>query len=701
MRYLAHSPTETHPDGQPLLTHLQNVSALAAEAAAKFNAEATGAYCGLLHDIGKYSDAFQRHLAGDRTPVDHSTAGACVANDRLAFAAAVAIMGHHAGLPDLGSPHCPAPATYFGRLSDEGRARLEDCSAYAQEVQLPPAPSALPNDFVDAYFYIKLLFSALVDADWTDTGAYFSGDQPPHYDTLDILAERLRRYFDSLGAPQNELNRLRTDIREALLSHTEDAPGLFTLTVPTGGGKTLASVAFALRHALANHLDRIIYVIPYCSILEQTGAVFRSIFGQENVLLHYSGAEFDTDSDDPNAYLSENWDAPIILTTAVQFFESVYANKPSRVRKIHRATRSVIIFDEAQMLPTPLVEPCVCAIAKFITEGHASAVLCTATQPSLQRIFEKYLPGGSPTELCPQALREAEVFRRVCYQMEGPLSDADLAARVAAEPQALCILNNRAEAQRLYSLVPGDGVYCLTTWLTPNDRHRILCEIRERLASGKRCTVFATSLVEAGVDLDFPVVWRALAGLDSVIQAGGRCNREGKRPRRASVVHVFIPEASSPSSLQKNIGATMHVFTHENDLSSEAAIAAYYKFLFYTLKAPGELDEKDIIKNVRKLNFRTVSDRFHMIDDGGAVTVYIPGAATEAVDAVARGELTRSILRRAARDAVSVPRRLAAEAEKFGRIRRITENGYLLTDPAAYDPKIGFQMNCQTTDYYW
>ena len=701
MSYLAHSPTETHPDGQPLLKHLQNVSALAAEAAAKFNAEATGAYCGLLHDIGKYSDAFQRHLAGDRTPVDHSTAGACVANDRRAFAAAVAIIGHHAGLPDLGSPHCPAPATYFGRLSDEGRARLEDCSAYAQEVQLPPAPSALPNDFVDAYFYIKLLFSALVDADWTDTGVYFSKDQPPHYDTLDILAERLRRYFDSLGAPQNELNRLRTDIREALLSHAEDAPGLFTLTVPTGGGKTLASVAFALRHALANHLDRIIYVIPYCSILEQTGAVFRSIFGQENVLLHYSGAEFDTDSDDPKAYLSENWDAPIILTTAVQFFESVYANKPSRARKIHRATRSVIIFDEAQMLPTPLVEPCVCAIAKFITEGHASAVLCTATQPSLQRIFEKYLPGGSPTELCPQALREAEVFRRVCYQMEGPLSDADLAARVAAEPQALCILNNRAEAQRLYSLVPGDGVYCLTTWLTPNDRHRILCEIRERLASGKRCTVFATSLVEAGVDLDFPVVWRALAGLDSVIQAGGRCNREGKRPRRASVVHVFIPEASSPSSLQKNIGAAMHVFTHENDLSSETAIAAYYKFLFYTLKAPGELDEKDIIKNVRKLNFRTVSDRFHMIDDGGAVTVYIPGAATEAVDAVARGELTRSILRRAARDAVSVPRRLAAEAEKLGRIRRITENGYLLTDPAAYDPKIGFQMNCQTTDYYW
>ena len=701
MKYLAHSPTEAHPDGQPLLTHLQNVSALAAEAAAKFNAEATGAYCGLLHDVGKYSTAFQHHLNGDRKPIDHSTAGACVANDHLAFATAFAIMGHHAGLPDLGSQHCPDPATYFGRLSDEGRARLEDCSAYAQEVQLPPAPTALPKDPIDAYFYIKLLFSTLVDADWTDTGAYFSGAEPQHYDSLKRLIERLDRHLAGFGTPKNELNRLRTEIREALLSHAEDAPGLFTLTVPTGGGKTLASVAFALRHALANHLDRIIYVIPYCSILEQTGAVFRSIFGQENVLLHYSGAEFDTDSDDPKAYLSENWDAPIILTTAVQFFESVYANKPSRARKIHRAARSVIIFDEAQMLPTPLVEPCVCAIAKFVTEGHASAVLCTATQPSLQRIFEKYLPGGSPTELCPQALREAEVFRRVCYQMEGPLSDDDLAARVAAEPQALCILNNRAEAQRLYSLVPGDGVYCLTTWLTPNDRHRILCEIRERLASGKRCTVFATSLVEAGVDLDFPVVWRALAGLDSVIQAGGRCNREGKRPRRASVVHVFIPEASSPPSLQKNIGAAMRVFTHENDLSSEAAIAAYYNFLFYTLKAPGELDEKDIIEDVHNLNFRTVSDRFHMIDDGGAVNVYIPGAATEAVDAVARGELTRSILRRAARDAVSVPRRLAAETEKLGRIRRITENGYLLTDPAAYDPKIGFQMNYQTTDYYW
>lgn len=701
MRYLAHSPTERHPEGQSLLTHLQNVSALAAEAATKFDAEATGAYCGLLHDIGKYSSAFQRHLEGDRSQVDHSTAGACVAHDNNAFAAAISIMGHHAGLPDLGSPYCPDPATYFGRLSAEGRARLEDYSAYAREVQLLPAPNALPEDPIDAYFYIKLLFSALVDADWTDTGTYFSGDKPPHYDSLDVLAERLDRYLAGFGTPQNELNRLRTDIREALLLHAENPTGLFTLTVPTGGGKTLASVAFALRHALVNHLDRIIYVIPYCSILEQTGAIFRSVFGQKNVLLHYSGAEFDTDSDDPNAFLSENWDAPIILTTAVQFFESIYANKPSHVRKIHRATRSVIIFDEAQMLPTPLVKPCVCAITEFVTKGHASAVLCTATQPSLQRILEEYLPGVAPTELCPAFLRDADVFRRVQYRMEGSLSDTDLAARVTAEPQALCILNNRAEAQKLFALAGGEGVYRLTTWLTPNDRHRILCEIRERLASGKRCTVFATSLVEAGVDLDFPVVWRALAGLDSIVQAGGRCNREGKRQRETSIVHVFIPEASSPPSLQKNIGATTYVLSHEEDLSSETAIATYYHYLFYTLKDPRELDEKDIIKNVRNLNFRTVSDWFHMIDDGGAVTVYIPGAANEAIDAVARGELTRSTLRRAAQDAVSVPRRLAAEAEKLGRIRRITESGYLLTDPAAYDPKTGFQTNYQTADYYW
>lgn len=558
MDYLAHSRSAAHPDGQPLLEHLQNVSALAAHFASAFGAAGEGAYAGMLHDIGKYSEAFQRRVRGGQIRTDHATAGANVAYDARIAPSAFAVAGHHAGLPDLGTRY-DTDTTLLGRMSASYRATLADFSAYRQEVTLPalPAPPPFRASPAGMYTYVGMLFSCLVDADWSDTG----GEAPHTFATVDELAERLEAHFAGF-AERGELDRLRGSIRASALAGADARPGLFSLTVPTGGGKTLTSMAFALRHAQLHGMERVIYVIPYCSILEQTGKVFKAIFGEENVRLHYSTAELKADGDaDANAFVSERWDAPIILTTAVQFFETLYSAKPSRARKLHHVCNSVLVFDEAQMLPTAYLRPCVCGICTLTAHFGCTAVLCTATQPSLDRMIAEFAPTADVCELCPPADADADIFRRVTYRFDGALSDDALAACLASEAQVLCIVNNRAEAQTLYEALPRDGSFCLTTWLTPHDRTAALAEIRRRLHAGEDCRVVSTSLVEAGVDLDFPTVFRALAGLDSIVQAGGRCNREGRRAAADSVVHVFATEASAPRRLAQNIAAAERVKT--------------------------------------------------------------------------------------------------------------------------------------------
>ena len=396
MTYFAHSPSDVHPDGQLLIEHLQNVSALAAHFAAGFGAAAEGAYAGMLHDIGKYSDVFQRRLGGAPVQADHATAGAMAAYDARVAPTAFAVAGHHAGLPDLGTRY-DTDTTLLGRMSAASRATLPDFSAYRQEVTLPPLPPAPPfrTSPEAMYTYTQMLFSCLVDADWSDTG----GETESHYASIDTLVARLDAHFAGF-AERGELDRLRNGIRAAVLGHADARQGLFSLTVPTGGGKTLTSMAFALRHAQVHGMERVIYVIPYCSILEQTAKIFKAVFGAENVRLHYSAAELRAEGDaDPNAFVSERWDAPIILTTAVQFFESLYSAKPSRARKMHHVCGSVIVFDEAQMLPTAYLRPCVSGICTLTEHFGCTAVLCTATQPSLDRLIAEFAPLADLLEL--------------------------------------------------------------------------------------------------------------------------------------------------------------------------------------------------------------------------------------------------------------------------------------------------------------
>ena len=395
---------------QTVAEHLTGTAALCREFAADFGAEADGDLMGLAHDLGKCTDAFQKRLLEGGPVVDHTTAGmlTCIRMKRPSAAACVA--GHHGGLLDVGNLRTDraGEATLSGRFKKgvEGHY-LERCGESG--VTLPTLPPETPErDPLKASFRTRMLYSCLVDADFLDTERFMDGERGRGgYDDLPTLLRRLKEYIAPWQEPKTVLNKLRCKILNSCLDTGSKPKGIYTLTVPTGGGKTVASLAFALRHAVAHGMRRVIYVVPYTSIIEQNAEVFREILGDGNVLEHHSGVQFElSDGASPEevrrALAAENWDMPVIVTTAVQFFESIYANRSSKCRKLHNLADSVIIFDEAQMLPLCHLRPCVAAMASLAEQFRSTLVLCTATQPSLGDLLHTYAPSCPITELCPQ-----------------------------------------------------------------------------------------------------------------------------------------------------------------------------------------------------------------------------------------------------------------------------------------------------------
>lgn len=578
-----------------------------------------GLLAGLVHDLGKYSDAFQRRIRNPDHcgPVDHSTAGALLLMRHACPLAAMAVAGHHAGLPDLGSYGELEGPTFMSRMNRARRAG--DCNplalAQAGEAQLDipqsaflhgtrsakPMTSSKRSERWSLYtdmMLTRMLFSALVDADRLDAEFFTSNriDRAEHH-ILESLKKHLGPQnltsgrvpaFDALreasltvSVERDAEDRSRIDRLAAIMEEAADgylaAPdkrpidirrcellerclacgkdpsygtGLYTLTAPTGSGKTISSIAFALEHARTNNLRRVIYVIPYTSIIDQTVGQFEAIFGTDAVLPHYSEAPYqlknESDMDETDlrrALAAENWNAPIVVTTAVQFFESLYSNATSRCRKLHNIADSVIVFDEAQTLPVPYLRPCVRAIAELVERYGSTAVLCTATQPELQPLFDESFDGDHVRvpEISPFTRDDRDSFRRVTIKRLGDIALDALAERLGHHKQVLCVVNTRSKAQCLHDRLAEDdaeGSFCLTTLQCAADRQRLFAEIRDRLDAGASCRVVSTSLIEAGVDVDFPVAYREEAGLDSVIQTAGRCNREGRRPVSESVVHT-------------------------------------------------------------------------------------------------------------------------------------------------------------------
>ena len=700
MAYLAH----TAQDGreQSIIEHLNGTANLCAGFAASFGAEGQGRLAGLAHDLGKYSDAFQRRLRGSTEQVDHATAGAAECGKLGQVCTAFAVAGHHGGLPDGGGQgdHWEG-STFCGRMKKAVLGKLAPYEAWRQEIKLAPTPLPTFADPMEEMFFTRMLYSCLVDADFLDTETFMAGaaQERGGRDGLEVLEDRLRVHISGWFPPKTELNRQRCAVLQRCLEQGEtQAPGLFTLTIPTGGGKTVASLAFALRHARAHGLRRVVYVIPYTSIIEQNAQVFRDILGDENVLEHHSGALYDIEDEarPENARLAratENWDMPVVVTTAVQFFESLYANRSSQCRKLHNLAQSVIIFDEAQMLPMPYLRPCVFAISQLVKRYGASAILCTATQPALDGMFREFLPDQTIPEICPKTEFCQEIFQRNTFRREGKLSQEALAQQLRAQRQTLCIVNSRKSAQAIYALLDKEGAFHLSTLMYPAHRKAALAEIRARLKDGLPCRVVSTSLIEAGVDVDFPTVFREEAGLDSILQAAGRCNREGKRPLEESVVTIFQSEAAPPSLLEIPIAAGREALNRCAQPDSPDAIRRYFQELL-GLKGSAALDQKNILTLMKKelMPFRKIAERFRLIDSE-TKTVYIPlEAGAELIQRLRSGERSRALFRALGQYGVSIYPQHFEALDMAGDLEVLEDGSAILTNLALYAEDTGLSL---------
>ena len=701
--YLAH--ISSSGSSQLLLDHLEGTARLAKDFALPFGGEEQAELAGLSHDIGKYSKAFQDRLHGNPMRVDHSTAGAVECWKLQQPFAAFAVAGHHGGLPNGGSRMDPSDKnTLHGRLKKQRDGLLKPYNAWVQELTLPHAeiPDFLKqcNAELEPVFFTRMLYSCLVDADFLDTETFMSGKRrESSAESIDSLWDKLQKNLSGWFPPKGELNTQRCKILSQCIQAGEtQAPGLFTLTVPTGGGKTVASLSFALAHAKKHGLKRIIYVIPYTSIIEQTADKFRTILGEENVLEHHSNISYDLQDEATPltiqlANAAENWDMPVVVTTAVQFFESLYAYRSSQCRKLHNIAESVIVFDEAQMLPIPYLRPCVWAISQLVKNYKASALLCTATQPALDPLFHEFLPECTIREICPASSFTAEVFQRVTFQKTGRLTWDELAARMNSCHQVLCIVNSRKSAQEVYQRLEGDGTYHLSTLMYPAHRWQQLTEIRERLKQGLPCRVVSTSLIEAGVDVDFRTVFREQAGLDSILQAAGRCNREGKRPAAESFVYIFEGEGKVPLLFSTAIGAGKQVLARYEDISSPEAIHEYFRQLL-DLKGKAAQDKERILPLIQSepFPFRTIAERFHLIDSPTR-TIYIPlEEGAKLIGELQSGMVNRNTFRKLGRYSVSIYEQHFAALEQAGDLQILDSGDAVLRNLDLYSMKTGLSL---------
>ena len=706
MEYIAHL-NEEHT--QTLKDHLCGTAELAGHFAGRFGKADWGYACGMLHDIGKYSLAFQDKIKNNSNrQVDHSTAGAkaCFEKGGMYRFMSYCIAGHHSGLPDYGSSSDPGNAP---TLQGRKKKHIEDCSVYKSEIHIPEIKTLPfdPKDSPDLDFslsvFIRMLYSCLVDADFLDT-EYFMKEGRTQRETGEessALLEKLKKHVAGwlLNEDTETVNGRRTEILRHCFECGRKERGIFQLTVPTGGGKTIASLAFALQHAVENQMDRVIYVIPYTSIIEQNAAVFRKILGEQNVLENHYNVDYEsTEELKPMQLASENWDKPVVVTTNVQFFESLFANKSSKCRKLHNIANSVIIFDEAQMLPTDYLKPCIAVMEELAANFGSSIVLCTATQPALSPFFQRKMP---VTELCPRVEEQFRFFERVTFQNVGTISEDELIEKLQKEEQALCIVNTKKRAQRLYQKMEGEGVFHLSTAMYPKHRRRVLDKIRQLVKDGEKCILISTSLVEAGVDLDFCTVYRQLAGVDSMIQAAGRCNREGKRAAQDSFAYLFqFEEKEYVPGQQLQIDVSKMLLSEGEDISSLHGIEKYFEALYHF--RGDSLDKKKIFEEFKdkRYNFAKAAKEFKLIEEN-TLTVFISREeeAEELLWQIKHQGYTKSGMRKAGQYCVQLYENDIEKLQGAGMLRQVPggiENFYELVDSGQYSEEMGLDLGIES-----
>lgn len=691
---------------QSLEKHLQGTAERAGKFLSPLNLQHVGEVLGWLHDLGKAKPEFQNHIrsASGYDPstrvserVTHAATGAKYAAEKYRgfwdFFLVPPIIAHHTGLLDYA-------------CQEAGISREKTVPAF----NLPQLPvlskDTLPafTDISQFHHFIRVLYSALVDADFLDTEAFMNKERSELRTsvTSSSLADLLSLLEVHMSKLQNNgadtpVNRIRKNIYKECLDKSTSDQGVYSLTVPTGGGKTLSSIMWALRHAVHHGLDRVIVAIPYTSIIIQTASIFRSIFGAKNVLEHHSNVELNG----YNILASENWDAPIVVTTNVQLFESLYANKPSKCRKLHNIMRSVIILDEVQTLPSAFLQPIIDSLKAYHELFHVSLLLTSATQPSLEfksSIRDRNLTGfKSIHEIIsdPTALAHS-LQRNDIHHIPGALAYEDIADKLMQHQCVLCIVNTRKDAQAIYNLMPQDGsTIHLSRMMCTKHIIEVIEQLKDRLqcSSEQPLRVIATQLIEAGVDIDFPVVYRAHAGLDSVLQAAGRCNREGKQVQNGQVYVFKLQENSSIGYIRAGQYAL-------NDLDDRLPDANYFepstmKEYYHELYQRVDSFDKEKIKGdleSKQICFKKASDKFRLIDDTSTPILIKWGEGAILADEIKQGYLNRDQLRRLQHYTVSLRDKQLLELKNAGRIEFINDI-WVQNDPELYDKQLGLNMD--------
>ncbi|MBW1700235.1 MAG: CRISPR-associated helicase Cas3' [Deltaproteobacteria bacterium] len=611
-KYYAHSIEGKPPtDWQLLDKHLENVSELAAGFANEFNAQEWARIAGRFHDIGKGSlewqaylryvngimDEFSKYYTGR---IEHSIHGAkwLYTNSKEAGKLlAYCIAGHHGGLPNWVEDEVSSLSARIEKELPESRY-IPVPPEYEKEL---PFKVDEPDRFgFQLQFFVRMIFSCLVDADFLDTEKLltpelweYRGPYPP----LEKISRTFRISLDNLrkSTLPTRVNNLRETVLHDCLSKAEEKESLFSLTVPTGGGKTLSSMAFALEHAKVFKKKRVIYVVPFTTVIEQNAHVFRSFLEDDAVLEHHCNF-YPEDTDWRTKLATENWDAPIILTTNVQFFDSFFSNKPSRCRRLHNVANSVVIFDEIQTIPVERLKACTEVIKELTLNYNVTAVLCTATQPALDYTEEFGSGLKRPiVEIVSDVQGLFNALKRTEIENIGTVTPCELVEKISAHRQSLCIVNTRAQALDIYNDLPyKKEATHLSALMYPAHRSRKIKGIKHRLLEGLPCRVVSTQLIEAGVDVDFPVVFRMSAGMDSIAQAAGRCNREGRLDSGKVFLFRFEDDYAEGFFRQTRQSAEPLFEKYRDRILEPECIREY--FLDYYWKNQDNMDEGGIIQ---------------------------------------------------------------------------------------------------------
>ena len=692
--------------------HCKAVAELAKEFASEFGMGVWGYILGLLHDKGKEKKEFQEYIQDvngipghkhwTQKGKAHAYVGAIMAkklygNSALSFFCNQ-IASHHRGLYD-----------YYELEKIVNQPWPEDVIQEMERCKLTQPSFKMRKE--DCHHLSRMLFSCLVDADYLDTEA-FMNEADAHmrgsHTPLSSLTLQLEKYIERLqhDAVDSDVNRIRKKVQERCSMMSAQPKGFFSLTVPTGGGKTLSSLLWAMRHAVCHGMKRIIIAIPYTSIIVQTASILKGIFGEENVLEHHSNAEFSAIKDirlrHKAKLATENWDYPIIVTTNVQLFESMFSNKPSDCRKLHNIANSVIILDEVHTLPTDFLQPIVDALKAYQTMFGASVLFTTASQPLLDGLIEGCNPKAafhgidSITEIMPHEYALHERLRRVELVIDETSSTYDeIVERISSHDKVLCIVNTRNDAREIYERLPKDGLTIhLSRMMCPKHVSRAIREIKQALSdsSERIVRVVATQLIEAGVDIDFPVVYRQEAGLDSVMQAAGRCNREGRMDMATTHVFSLSKEHSLYGSIVDANNAKLNMKNVDDWFAPETMIE-YFRQLYCRKETFDKKEIKYLLYKPSEMCFEGASRVFRLIEEVGKTVFVNMDDCLQLIERMKTEGINYSLMRQLSQYSVNIHERDFLKLLSYRAIEEVIESIYVVNDRAQYDENIGLRLD--------